>query len=68
MAAAIINGRRVQLPDTADEGEIRQAGGIRDGRILFKREKAGNFVIPRGSKVHVKDGDVFNDSPRRIKG
>ncbi len=64
----MINGRRVQIPDTSSDQEIRQAGGIRDGRILMKRDQYGNYVIPRGSKVNVSDGDVFTDAPRRIKG
>ena len=63
MAAVKINGRTVHLPETTSEGEIRQAGGIRDGRNISKKEKTGNFMIPRGSKVHVKDGDIFNNSP-----
>jgi hypothetical protein len=68
MKAVTINGRRVQVPDTSSDEEIRHAGGIRDGRIFYKRDKYGNHVIPRGSKVNVSDGDVFGDSPRRIKG
>jgi len=68
MAAAIINGRRVEIPDTSTEEEIRQSGGIKPGRTLIKREKKGNFVIPRGSKLNVKDGDVFIDAPARTKG
>lgn len=68
MAAAMINGRRVQIPDTSSDEEIRHAGGIKDGRTLIKRDRFGNYVIPRGSKVNVSDGDVFTDAPRRIKG
>ncbi len=68
MAAAIINGRRVQIPDNASDEEIRQAGGIKSGRTLTRRNRFGNYVIPRGSKVNVSDGDVFADSPNRVKG
>ena len=68
MATAIINGRRVQIPETASDTEIRQAGGLKAGRTLIKRERSGNFLIPRGSRVNVNDGDVFVDAPSRIKG
>ena len=68
MATAIINGRRVDIPSTATDDDIRQAGGIRNDRTLIKRERHGNFVIPRGSRADVRDGDVFVDSPKRIKG
>ncbi len=68
MATAIINGRRVDIPSTATDDDIRQAGGIRPERTLIKRERHGNFVIQRGSRTNVKEGDVFVDSPKRIKG
>ena len=68
MATAIINGRRVEIPPTATDEDIRQAGGISSGRTLIKRERHGNFVIPRGSRANVQDGDVFIDAPARIKG
>jgi hypothetical protein len=68
MATAIINGRRVEIPSTTTDDEIRQAGGINTGRTLIKRDRLGNFVIPRKSKVNVNDGDTFIDSPSRIKG
>lgn len=68
MATAIINGRQVEMPSTATDDDIRQAGGIPSGRTLIKRERRGNFVIPRGSRPSVKNGDVFIDAPARIKG
>ena len=68
MAKAMINGRRVEIPATSTDEDIRQAGGIKPGRTLIRRDKLGNFVIPRGSKVDAKDGDVFVDAPPRIKG
>jgi hypothetical protein len=68
MAAAIINGRRVDLPSATSDDEIREMGGIKSGRTLLKRNKYGNFVIPRKSQVSVKDGDTFVDAPARIKG
>jgi hypothetical protein len=68
MATAIINGRRTEIPSTATDEEVRQMGAISPERTLIKREREGNFVIPRGSRVDVKDGDVFVDAPRRIKG
>jgi hypothetical protein len=68
MATAIVNSRRVEIPSTATDDEIRQAGGINTGRTLIKRDRLGNFVIPRKSKVNVKEGDTFVDAPSRIKG
>ena len=68
MSTAIINGRRVNIPSTTTDDEIRQAGGINAGRTLIKRERSGNFVIPRNSRVNVQDGDTFIDAPKRVKG
>ena len=68
MAMAIINGRRVEIPSTTTDDEIRQVGGIESGRTLMKRDRLGNYVIPRKSKVNVADGDRFIDAPARIKG
>jgi len=68
MAMAIINGRRVQIPDTVSDEEIRRVGRIKPGRTLIKRDRFGNYVLPRGSKVNVNDGDTFVDAPARIKG
>ena len=68
MATAIINGRRVQVPPVAKVEEIRQAGGIAEGRTLMRRTREGNFVVRPGEEVAVQDGDVFTDAPPRIKG
>jgi hypothetical protein len=68
MAEAIINGRRVSLPDTTTERSIREAGGIAQGRTLIRRTREGNMVVPAGSAVRVADGDVFLDAPARVKG
>jgi len=68
MSTAIINGRRVEIPSTTTDDEIRQMGDIKPGRTLIKRDRLGNFVIPRKSKVNVRDGDTFVDAPARIKG
>lgn len=68
MSMAVINGRRVEIPSSCTDDEIRQAGGIESGRTLIKRDKFGNFVVPRKSNVNVKDGDRFIDSPARVKG
>jgi hypothetical protein len=69
MATAIINGRRTALPDavTTDE-QIRRIGGIDPARNLMRRTREGNYLVPRGSRVQVDDGDVFLDAPARIKG
>ena len=68
MASAVINGRRVILPDSASDGDIRRVGNIDEKRNLMKRTKEGNFLIARGSKVPVNEGDVFIDAPARVKG
>lgn len=69
MATAIINGRRTVLPDTVTtDQEIRRLGGVHDERNLVRRTREGNFLVPRGSRVPVNDGDVFLDAPARVKG
>jgi hypothetical protein len=69
MATAIINGRRTALPDavTTDD-QIRRIGGIDPARNLMRRTREGNYLVPRGSRLQVNDGDVFLDAPARIKG
>jgi hypothetical protein len=68
MPRAIINGRWVDIPDSATDQEIRRAGAIKPGRSLIRQLGDGNYVIPPGSWVDVHDGDVFVDAPARIKG
>lgn len=68
MATAIINGRRVQVPDVATIEDIRKAGGIDKGRSVIRRTREGNFVVRPDEEVTVKDGEVFADAPPRIKG
>jgi hypothetical protein len=68
MPSVIINGRRVNLPESATDADIRRAGGVRDGRTVIKRSREGNFLIPPGSSVDVNPGDTFVDAPSRVKG
>ncbi len=68
MATAIINGRRVQVPDVATIEDIRKAGGIDKGRSVIRRTREGNFVVRPDEEVAVHDGEVFADAPPRIKG
>ena len=68
MVKAIVNGRQMTFPSNTNEQEIRRAGGIGTQRNLIQRRREGNFMVPRGSSVVVKDGDVFIDAPKRIKG
>ena len=68
MAQAIINGRRVVLPDAVSDGDVRRAGNIDPKRNLIRRTREGNFMVPHGSQLQVSDGDVFLDAPARVKG
>ncbi len=68
MAAAIINGRQVNLPESASDADIRRIGNIDGKRNLMRRTREGNFMIPKGSRVPINDGDVFLDAPARVKG
>jgi hypothetical protein len=68
MAMAVINGRRVVLPDAVSDADIRRAGNIDPQRNLLHRRREGNFLIPRGGRVQVNDGDTFVDAPARVKG
>ncbi len=69
MPIAIINGRRVHLPDsvTTDE-EIRRSANINSQRNLIRQTREGNYLVLKGSMVTVSEGDVFRDAPARIKG
>ncbi|MFI5398506.1 MAG: hypothetical protein ACHQ9S_23495 [Candidatus Binatia bacterium] len=68
MAMAVINGRRVILPDAVSDADIRRVGNIDPKRNLMRRTREGNFLVPRGGQVPVDDGDVFLDAPARVKG
>ena len=68
MTTATINGRRVELPSNASDSDIRRVGRIADGRTLIRRTREGNYVVPKGSVVPVRDGEVFIDAPKRRKG
>jgi hypothetical protein len=68
MATAIINGRRVDLPTTTTDREIREVGRIAPGRNLIRRTREGNYLVPLGTTVEVDDGDRFLDAPARVKG
>ena len=68
MKQVVINGRHVELPDTASDGDIRRVGQIDPKRPVMRRTREGNFMVPRGSSMQVSDGDVFVDAPARVKG
>lgn len=68
MATAIVNGRRVVLPTTATDQEIRSVGQIASGRNLIRRNREGNWLVPVGTTVQVDEGDRFIDAPARVKG
>lgn len=68
MAVAIINGRRVELPDVATADDLAQAGGLRRGRRIIRRTREGNYPVKPGEAVVVREGDRFVDAPARVKG
>ena len=68
MAMAIINGRRVELPDVATSEQIAVAGGLREGRRVIHRKREGNYPVKPGEQVRVSDDDHFTDAPQRTKG
>jgi hypothetical protein len=68
MSLAIINGRRVQVPNAATAEEIRAAGGIRPGRRLIRRTDKGNYPVKPGDLVVIAEGESFVDAPARVKG
>ena len=63
-----INGREVLIPDSVTDTKIREEGNVRPGRTLIRRTKEGNHLIPKGSRVVPREGDVFIDAPARTKG
>ncbi len=68
MPEAIINGRRVNVPGTTTDAEIRRMGGIGSGRTLLRQSGSETYVVPEGSPLSVSSGDEFADAPRRVKG
>jgi len=68
MPIARINGRDVNLPDAVSDADIRRAGNIDPRRNLLHRRREGNFMVPRGGRMQINDGDFFLDAPARIKG
>ena len=68
MAMAIINGRRVEVPEAATAEDLRQAGGIKPGRRIIRRTREGNYPVKPGERVTVQAGDTFTDAPARVKG
>lgn len=68
MTSVVINGRRTRIPSNPTASDIRRAAGIRDDRILMRRAREGNFVVPPRTRLAVSSGDTFVDAPRRIKG
>lgn len=68
MPTAIINGRRVNVPDSASSEEIKRAGKIHSERTLIQRKKDGNYAVKPGERLNVNDGDTFVDAPARVKG
>lgn len=64
--AAVVNGRRVWLPDVASADQIAQAGGVGPGRRLIQRTRTGNYPVDEA--VRVNEGDTFVDAPQRVKG
>lgn len=65
---ALINGRVVNLPRSTTEADIRRLSGIDPFRNLIRRTREGNFLVAKGSRVEVLDGDAFLDAPARVKG
>jgi hypothetical protein len=67
-ARAMINGRWVEMPEVTTDDHIRQVAAIAPGRMLIRRTRQGNYVVPQRSQVRVEEGDQFADAPARIKG
>ena len=65
---AIINGRRVELPEVADAEQIARAGHIDEERVILRRTREGNYPVAPGTRVRLDDGDYFVDAPQRTKG
>ena len=64
-----IDGRDVYIPDSITTvEEIRLAGNIGPHRNFIKRTREGNFLLPKGSRITVNEGDQFIDAPTRAKG
>jgi len=68
MSRALINGRWIDVPQTTTEADIRRVAGIDPYRNLIRRTREGNYLVPKGSRVEVLDGDAFLDAPARVKG
>ncbi|MFH1287139.1 MAG: hypothetical protein ABII25_00380 [bacterium] len=68
MAKVIINGRQMQIPNSATADDIKKTGKIGGGRTLIHRKKTGNYAVKHGERIDAQDGDNFVDAPPRVKG
>jgi hypothetical protein len=68
MAACIVNGRRVDIPNAATPEEVASAAGIRPGRRIIRQTREGNYPMNPGERVTVGEADKFVDAPQRVKG
>lgn len=68
MPMTLTNGKLVNLPDSADPGDIlRSMGEDPSKRVLTKITTGGNTRLLPGHKYKFKEGEKFKTSPNRIK-
>ena len=68
MSRILIDGKMVELPDSADPGDIlRKMGEDPSKRVLTKKTTAGNTRLKPGKKYAFKQGNKFSIGPARIK-
>lgn len=72
MATVIVNGKRVNVPDSASSEDIIRATGRRNVNpntraVIKNTDAASRDKLKQGYKYSIKDGDKFSIVPDRIK-
>ena len=68
MPMVIINGKRVNMPNSATSEDLfRAAGRNSEGRAMTKQSPAGNVRLKPGQSYRLNDGDKFGEGPDRVK-
>lgn len=68
MPMVIVNGKRVNMPDSATGEELMRAAGKNpSGRVVTMQTTSGNTRLNPGQRYTLKEGQKFAEGPDRVK-